>query len=145
MITIRPATEADLPQFLALLRHLQPNDPCPDPDRARAVFARMVSGDQTIVFLVLSGDAVAASCTLTIIPNLTRDARPYSVIENVVTDPAFRRQGLAHAVLRAAQQAAWDAECYKIMLATGRPGLVPFYEAAGFVLSGKNYFEIRRT
>lgn len=107
--------------------------------------APSLPADHTIVFLAVSGDALAASCTLTIIANLTRDARPYAVIENVVTDPAFRRQGLAHAVLRAAQQAAWDAECYKIMLATGRPGLVPFYEAAGFELSGKRYFEMRRT
>ena len=76
MITVRPATEADLPQFLALLRHLQPGDPAPDPDKARTVFARMVSGDHTIVFLAVSGDALAASCTLTIIANLTRDARP---------------------------------------------------------------------
>jgi len=145
MITIRHATETDLPQYLALLRHLQPGDPPLDPDKARAAFARMLAGDQNIVFLVVSGDILAASCTLTIIPNLTRNARPYAVIENVVTDPRFRRQGLGHAVLRAAQQAAWDADCYKIMLATGRPGLVPFYQAAGFVVGGKSFFEMRRT
>jgi len=145
MITIRPAVTADLPHYLALLRHLQSGDPPLDPDKARIAFARMLAGGQNIVFLAVSGDALAASCTLTIIPNLTRNARPYAVIENVVTDPAFRRQGLAHAVLRGAQQAAWDADCYKIMLATGRPGLVAFYQAAGFVLSGKSYFEMRRT
>ena len=61
--------------------------------------------------LAVSGDALAASCTLTIIPNLTRNARPYAVIENVVTDPAFRRQGIGHAVLNAAQDAAWNADC----------------------------------
>ncbi len=144
MIAIRPATETDLPQFLALLRHLQPRDPVPDLGKAQAAFACMLAGDQNIVFLAVSGDTLAASCTLTIIPNLTRNARPYAVIENVVTDPNFRRQGLGHAVLHAAQQAAWDADCYKIMLATGRPDLVPFYQAAGFVLGGKSFFEIRR-
>lgn len=145
MITIRPATEADLPQFLALLRHLQPRDPTPDPDKARAAFARLLAGDQNTVFLAVADEALAASCTLSIIPNLTRSARPYAVIENVVTDPAFRRRGFGHAVLRAAQQAAWDADCYKIMLATGRPELVPFYQAAGFTRDGKTFFEIRKT
>ena len=145
MIAIRHATEADLAQFLVLLRHLNPRDPTPDPDKARAAFARLLGGGQNIVFLAVAGEALAASCTLSIIPNLTRNARPYAVIENVVTDPAFRRQGLGHAVLRAAQQAAWDADCYKIMLATGRPDLVPFYQAAGFTLGGKSFFEIRRT
>ena len=52
---------------------------------------------------------------------------------------------LGQAVLRAAQQAAWDADCYKIMLATGRQELVPSYQAAGFVLGGKSFFDTRRT
>lgn len=145
MITIRPATSADLPPFLALLRHLNPRDPVPDPAKAQAAFDRMLASDQNIVFLAISGETLAASCTLTIIPNLTRNARPYAVIENVVTDPNFRRRGLGHAVLHAAQHAAWNAECYKIMLATGRPELVPFYQAAGFALGGKSFFEMRRS
>ena len=145
MITIRRAIAADLPQFLVLLRHLQPRDPAPDPGKAQAAFCHMLAGDQNIVFLAVSGDTLAASCTLTIIPNLTRNARPYAVIENVVTDPGFRHQGFGHAVLHAAQNAAWDADCDKIMLATGRPELVPFYQGAGFIRDGKTFFEIRKT
>ncbi len=87
-----------------------------------------------------------SSCTLAIIPNLTRGARPYGIIENVVTHPDHRRTGLGRAVLRAAIDKAWSADCYKVMLATGskREATLSFYEAAGFQKGGKTYFEIRR-
>lgn len=35
-----------------------------------------------------------ATCNLSIIPNLTRGARPFARIENVVRPTAYRRQGL---------------------------------------------------
>jgi GNAT superfamily N-acetyltransferase len=86
------------------------------------------------------------SCTLSIIPNLTRGARSYGVIENVVTHPGHRRTGLGRSVLASALEAAWDANCYKVMLATGSPKseTLRFYESAGFERGGKTFFQARR-
>jgi GNAT superfamily N-acetyltransferase len=93
------------------------------------------------------GGLLVSSCTLAIIPNLSRGARPYGVIENVVTHVTHRRTGLGRAVLHAALDRAWSAGCYKVMLATGsrKETTLSFYEAAGFQRGGKAYFEVRRS
>jgi hypothetical protein len=41
---------------------------------------------------------------------------------------------------------AWEAGCYKIMLATGsrREETLQFYESAGFERGGKTFFQARR-
>jgi len=90
--------------------------------------------------------ALIASCTLVIIPNLTRGARPYGLIENVVTHQDHRRTGLGRAVLSAALESAWNANCYKVMLATGsrREESLRFYEGAGFERGTKAFFQTRR-
>jgi GNAT superfamily N-acetyltransferase len=93
-----------------------------------------------------AGGELIGSCTLAIVPNLSRGARPYGVIENVVTDAARRRSGVGRAVLQAALDKAWRADCYKVLLATGskRESTLRFYEGAGFTRDAKTYFEIRR-
>jgi GNAT superfamily N-acetyltransferase len=89
---------------------------------------------------------LVSSCTLAIIPNLTRGCRSYGVIENVVTHPNRRRIGLGRRVLSAALTAAWQADCYKVMLATGshREETLRFYEQAGFERGGKTFFQARQ-
>jgi GNAT superfamily N-acetyltransferase len=89
---------------------------------------------------------LVSTCTLAIIPNLTRSARPYGLIENVVTHPDFRRRGIGTALLRHALQLAWAQNCYKVMLLTGRnePGTLRFYEQAGFTSGEKTGFVAKR-
>ncbi|MBX9699936.1 MAG: GNAT family N-acetyltransferase, partial [Acetobacteraceae bacterium] len=100
----------------------------------------------TTVLVAEQEGCLAASCTLSVIPNLTRNCRPYALIENVVTLAGHRRRGLGRQVLRAALDRAWAAGCYKVMLATGsrQEATLRFYEGAGFARGGKTYFEARR-
>ncbi|MCG8545658.1 MAG: GNAT family N-acetyltransferase, partial [Alphaproteobacteria bacterium] len=85
------------------------------------------------------------SCTLIVIPNLTRGGAPYALIENVVTHPDHRKRGYGRAVLTEAIAAAWRHGCYKVMLLTGprRPATLKFYADVGFEQT-KTGFQVRR-
>lgn len=143
---IRPAKSADLPGILALYRQLNPGNPVLDLAAAETVWAALLSSGLTTPFVADMAGQLVSSCTLAIVPNLSRGARPYGVIENVVTDADHRRTGLGRAVLHAALDKAWNANCYKVLLATGsrREATLSFYEGAGFQRGGKTYFEIRQ-
>jgi GNAT superfamily N-acetyltransferase len=145
-IDIRLTRRPDLAGMLALYRHLNPDDPAPDPAKAETAWLALIGSDLTKVIVADSAGVLVSSCTLVIIPNLTRGVRPYGLIENVVTHADHRRTGLGRAVLSAALNAAWEADCYKVMLATGsrREETLRFYEGAGFERGGKTFFQVRR-
>jgi GNAT superfamily N-acetyltransferase len=85
---------------------------------------------------------LASTCVCLIVPNLTHGGRPYGLIENVVTDEAFRGRGLATACLNYAREIAERENCYKLMLLTGskRESTLRFYENAGYDRSDKTGF-----
>lgn len=143
---VRSARSADLPGILALYRHLHSDDAALDPAAAEPAWSALLSSGLTTPIVATVGGLLASSCMLAIIPNLSRGARPYGVIENVVTHPDYRRTGLGRRVLQAALDTAWDANCYKVMLATGskRESTLRFYEGAGLSRGVKTYFEVRR-
>ena len=91
------------------------------------------------------GGQLVSSCTLTIVPNLTRSCRPHGVIENVVTHAQHRRRGFGTALLLKSLDEAWSANCYKVMLITGRKddATFRFYAAAGFDPEDKQAFVAR--
>jgi ribosomal protein S18 acetylase RimI-like enzyme len=144
-LVIRAALPADLPQLLALYRHLDPQDENPSLDLASRRLQELQTLRGSAVLVGLAGNSVVASCTLVVIPNLTRGGRPYGLIENVVTDAAFRGRGYGKQMLQAAVTAGWQADCYKVMLMTGskKPSTLAFYSAAGFEQS-KTGFQVRR-
>ena len=143
---IRAAVERDLPELLNLYRHLHPQEPPPEPATAARVWRALLTSGVTTVIVARAGEQLLSSCTLAIVPNLSRGGRSYGVIENVVTHADHRRRGLGRRVLAHALDRAWAADCYKVHLATGsqREATLRFYESAGFRRGGKTYFEIRR-
>src|SRR4051794_30707448 len=86
---VRVACDEDLPEIIALLHHLNPDDPPLDPVRARAIWSDMLQGTGVRVFVVEDGGVLLATCTLILVPNLTRGGRPYAFIENVVTHAEY--------------------------------------------------------
>ena len=85
---------------------------------------------------------IVSSCVCVIIPNLTRNVRPYAFVENVVTQVDFRGNGYAGECLEFAKQIAEKENCYKMMLLTGskKPETLHFYEKAGYNSSDKTAF-----
>ncbi len=90
---------------------------------------------------VLDGKVVA-SCVCLIVPNLTHEQRLYALIENVITDKDYRKQGLGTACLNYAKEIAQRENYYKIMLLTGskEEATLNFYKKAGFNCEDKTAF-----
>lgn len=145
-ITVRAAEQPDLDALLRLYQQLNPADPMPDREDAVATLESLSGNPMTRVLLAVDGDQLVGSCTLVIVPNLTRNLASYAVIENVVTDENSRRRGVGKIVMSHAIDAAWKAGCYKVMLMTGtrRDGTIAFYESLGFRADSKTGMEIRR-
>lgn len=140
-VIIRERTQADTDEALALYRELTFGPPPDDPD----AFRQVLEHPGTKVFGAELAGRIRSMATLHLLPNVTWSARPYGLIENVVTARAYHHRGLGRAVLRAAVDAAWAAEAYKVMLMTGQKrGVKGFYEAVGFSSEEKHAMVIRR-
>lgn len=101
----------------------------------------MRDGNHHIVVKEIDG-RIVASCVCVIILNLTRNVRPYAVIENVVTHGDFRGRGYAAECLDYAKGIAEKENCYKMMLLTGAKdeATLAFYKTAGYNCTDKTGF-----
>ena len=101
----------------------------------------MTDGNHHIIVNEIDG-MIVSSCVCVIIPNLTRNVRPYAFVENVVTNENYRGKGYATECLNYARKIASENDCYKIMLLTGskREATLKFYENAGYNSSDKTAF-----
>ncbi|XYH98448.1 GNAT family N-acetyltransferase [Sorangium sp. So ce1128] len=143
---VRAARVGDLEGVLELYRDLHPEDASfPAEPELSALWARVLEQPGLRLFVLERGAALVASCTLVVVPNLTRGGRPYALVENVVTHREHRRRGFGARVVRHALAEAWEAGCYKAMLLTGsqRPEVHRFYEACGFRAGDKTGFVAR--
>ena len=145
---VRPIRENELAALLRLYALFHPEEKGADPDGAAThELWRAILANPNLRYYVYETDGKPVStCTLTIIPNLNHNLKPYGLIENVVTDQAHRRRGFATQVIRYALAEAWDAGCYKVMLLTGskKEETLRFYENAGFQRGVKTGFIVYR-
>jgi GNAT superfamily N-acetyltransferase len=132
--TLREARAGDLAGILALYGELRPHDPVLPEATAQAKLAEIIGRPDVHLFVCDAGGVLAATCMLAIIPNLASGARPFGVIEHVVTLAARRRSGYARQVMQHALAHAWSRGCCKVMLLSGeqRPEAHRLYEALGF-------------
>ena len=88
-------------------------------ETARRVWSTLLTSSFMTVIVAQAAEMLVSSCTLAIVLNLSRGGRSYAVIENVVTHADYRRLGLGGRVLVQALDVAWQADCYKVLLANG--------------------------
>lgn len=133
-MVIREAEEKDFGALMQLYLHLH-EDRAPALDERTAAVWQGILRDPNHHLIVCEEDgALLSSCVCVVVPNLTRNLRPYALIENVVTHPDHRKRGLASRCLEKAREIAREAGCYKIMLLTGSkdPATHRFYQRAGY-------------
>lgn len=128
---IRKLHNGDFDAALRLYRVLT-RDPVPVTDDPEA-FTAILDHPGTCIVGMEHEVQIIAMTTLHLLPNMTSGGRPYALIENVITAPQYRGQGIGRAVLQACIDRAKAANGYKIMLLTGEArGVKGFYEKLGF-------------
>lgn len=143
MATVRHVKEGELAKLLALYQQLNPEDPTLEPTaRVTEIWEELQADDRTHVLGVDRSGELVGSCVLSITPNLTRNARPYGLIENVIVDRSHRGEGYGRRCLEEAIEVANAAECYKVMVLTGtnQEWKLQFYETCGFEREDKTGF-----
>ena len=139
---IREIGTEDFGGLMQLYTQLHDN-PIPEQDeRIRGIWERILRDPDHHIIIAEEDGKIVSSCVCVIVPNLTHEQRPYALIENVVTDQAYRKRGLASACLQYAKELAVREHCYKMMLLTGskEPGTLRFYEQAGYNRKDKTAF-----
>lgn len=116
---VRETTQDDQNSVLELMAYLQPEDPVLSGKLSGDVYTRILESNSFTITVAQISDVIVDSCYINIIPNLTRAAASYAVIENVVTHPGYRRQGVGKALVSHALDMAKANGCYKVMLLTG--------------------------
>ncbi len=141
----RKAIHEDFPEILRLYRQLQPDDPVLDDGRDRHAFETILKSAWLAIWVLEQDGRICSTCYLNVIPNITRSARPYAIIENVVTDEGMRGRGLGKALLQEVLSIAWARGCYKAMLQTGskKESTHAFYRSCGFSGNDKTGYVAR--
>ena len=139
---IREAKREDLAELLELYLYLH-EDSIPEMNSHLEKAWEQILEDPNHHLIVNEIDGrIISSCVCVIIPNLTRNVRPYAFVENVVTHADHRGKGYAGECLTYAKKIAEQENCYKMMLLTGskKPETLHFYEQAGYNSSDKTAF-----
>jgi GNAT superfamily N-acetyltransferase len=144
---VRLIKEDELEQLLMLYKHLNPEDPDLDIEMVQELWQEMMNDKMMKILVMESEGKIVSSCVLVLVRNLTRGARSYGLIENVVTHSDYRRQGFGKLVLQKAIEYAKEYKCYKVMLLTSArmEGTHEFYERCGFKLGEKTGYILKMT
>ena len=134
MIMVREAVKEDLDELLNLYLFLHEKNIPKKSEYLENTWKTIIEDiNHHIVVKEINGKIVS-SCVCVIVPNLTRNIRPYALIENVVTNEEYRGKGYATECLNYAKEIAIKNNCYKMMLLTGtkNENTLAFYKSAGY-------------
>ena len=122
-VTIRPATEADIPALVALEQGFPPEDRFPV-----RTWRRLFCGNALTQVAVSGGEITGAAVWL--FRAGTKVARLYSL----TVSPALRGQGIAAALIAAGQEEALTRQCDRLRLEVrqSNAAAIRLYERHGF-------------
>ena len=139
---IREANINDLEEILQLYLYLHEESVPEQNEHLTDTWEQIINDSNHHLIVKEIGGKIVSSCVCVIIPNLTRNVRPYAFVENVVTHADYRGKGYATDCLNYAKEIALKENCYKMILLTGskRPETLRFYENAGYNSNDKTAF-----
>jgi len=139
---VREAVKEDLYELLSLYLFLHEKNIPENSSRLEKTWNTIIEDENHHIVVNEINGKIISSCVCVIIPNLTRDVRPYAFIENVVTNEEHRGKGYATECLNYAKEIALKNNCYKMMLLTGtkKESTLNFYKNAGYNSEDKTAF-----
>ena len=139
---IREANRDDLKDILELYLDLHETEKPEDSEHLSDIWEQIINDENHHLIVCEKNGKIVSSCVCVIIPNLTRNVRPYACVENVVTHRDFRGKGYATECLNFAKGIAVNNNCYKMMLLTGSKSeeTMNFYKKAGYNSTDKTAF-----
>ena len=139
---VREIRETELNALLELYLYLHEKSVPQMTDHLKKTWNTILEDKNHHVIVKEQDGKIVSSCICVIIPNLTRNIRPYAFVENVVTHADYRGKGYATECLNYAKGIAEKENCYKMMLLTGskEASTLNFYSNAGYNSSDKTAF-----
>ncbi|WP_119860589.1 GNAT family N-acetyltransferase [Pseudoalteromonas sp. MSK9-3] len=131
---IRLAIREDLKGVLALYKELRPHDVELEAHFAKAKWGELLDDPSMLLVVAERDGELASTCALGLNRSIANGARPFGIIEHVVTSQNFRKQGLSRKVLEYALKLAWQHDCAKVMVLSGEAltSAHRVYESVGF-------------
>lgn len=135
-LAISEARLEDLNDLLDLYRQLHLEDPPIEHERAENVWNQILATDHRTVLLAHLGPLLVGSVEYSIWQNLTRSARPYILIENMIVDRNHRRLAIGSSLMTEVNRRCSKIQPYKFQLAVALDGPTAFYESCGYANDG---------
>lgn len=139
---VREIVNEDFDGLMELYTQLHNNSFPQKTDEIINLWKTILNDENHHIIVAVEDNKIVASCVCVIIPNLTHNQQPYAFVENVITDEAYRKRGLATQCLNFAKDIAIKNNCYKLMLLTGskEESTLNFYRKAGYNSNDKTAF-----
>lgn len=139
---IREVKDEDFDSLMKLYMQLHQNGYCTRNEEVNQIWQQILKDKNHHIIVAVKEGKIVSTCVCVIIYNLTHNQRPYALIENVITDTAYRKLGLASKCLAYAKEIACKENCYKMMLLTGskEESTLNFYKQAGYNQKDKTAF-----
>jgi GNAT superfamily N-acetyltransferase len=140
VLTFRVATRQDLPRLLDLYARALDGKALPV-SKAEKLFERIQRYPDYRLYLAEYDGRLAGTFALLIMDNLGECGTPSGIVEDVVVEPEYQRQGVGRAMMEHALVICRQKGCYKLMLSSNlaRSSAHAFYESLGFEKHGFSF------
>jgi GNAT superfamily N-acetyltransferase len=134
MVIIRQATSQDIPRILELYEELTEEKQDLSAETVQRVFDQIAALPDHEFLVAEKDDLVIGTLFVQVVPNLTHQARPWAVLENMVVDKSHHRQGIGRALIKHAAETCREKGCFKMQLLSHKKRLPAhqFYRDLGF-------------
>jgi GNAT superfamily N-acetyltransferase len=141
-LTIREATEDDLPAILSLYTASGIGDGDTFTlSEVQSHLAQFRQYPSFRIFVALAGSDVVGTYELLIMDNMAKRGKKSGIVEDVAVDPGHQGQGIGRAMMHHALDQCRQAGCYKLTLSSNlkREDAHRFYDALGFEPHGYSF------